>query len=153
MGRPLPDRGRLFPDRTLTPTGNHKILCSFCPQCIRKQSGAERASSTVVNVAGRYCAESAANLEKEQTLIEEALTDFNRRLHKGEMPELVFSISTAPVVDPLLLHEAARELEVRFAVLNAIVALIVGSRYFIGSHSVLRSFRCEALWSSAVVRY
>ena len=37
-----------------------------------------------------YCGESAANLEKEQTLIEEALTDFNRRLYKGEMPELVY---------------------------------------------------------------
>jgi hypothetical protein len=37
-----------------------------------------------------YCSESAANLEKEQTLIEEALTDFNRRLYKGEMPELVY---------------------------------------------------------------
>jgi hypothetical protein len=37
-----------------------------------------------------YCIESAANLENEQTLIEEALTDFNRRLNKGEMPELVY---------------------------------------------------------------
>jgi hypothetical protein len=37
-----------------------------------------------------YCSESAANLENEQTLIEEALTDFNRRLNKGEMPELVY---------------------------------------------------------------
>ena len=37
-----------------------------------------------------YCGESAANLENEQTLIEEALTDFNRRLNKGEMPELAY---------------------------------------------------------------
>src|ERR1700751_4021104 len=37
-----------------------------------------------------YCIESAANLENEQTLIEEALTDFNRRLNNGEMPELVY---------------------------------------------------------------
>jgi hypothetical protein len=37
-----------------------------------------------------YCVESTANLENEQTLIEEALTDFNRRLNKGEMPELVY---------------------------------------------------------------
>ena len=37
-----------------------------------------------------YCSESAANLENEQTLIEEALTDFNRRLNNGEMPELVY---------------------------------------------------------------
>src|SRR6516162_11532764 len=28
--------------------------------------------------------------QSEQTLIEEALTDFNRRLNKGEMPELVY---------------------------------------------------------------
>jgi hypothetical protein len=37
-----------------------------------------------------YCGESAANLENEQTLIEEALTDFNRRLYNGEMPELAY---------------------------------------------------------------
>src|SRR5260221_10396595 len=37
-----------------------------------------------------YCGESAANLANEQTLIEEALTDFNRRLFKGEMPELAY---------------------------------------------------------------
>ena len=37
-----------------------------------------------------YCIESAANLENEQTLIEEALTDFNRRLNNGEMPELEY---------------------------------------------------------------
>ena len=37
-----------------------------------------------------YCGESAANLADEQTLIEEALTDFNRRLFKGEMPELAY---------------------------------------------------------------
>ncbi len=37
-----------------------------------------------------YCGESAANLENERTLIEEALTDFNRRLYKGEMPELAY---------------------------------------------------------------
>jgi hypothetical protein len=37
-----------------------------------------------------YCVESAASLENEQTLIDEALTDFNRRLNKGEMPELVY---------------------------------------------------------------
>ena len=34
-----------------------------------------------------YCGESAANLENERTLIDEALTDFNRRLNNGEMPE------------------------------------------------------------------
>jgi hypothetical protein len=37
-----------------------------------------------------YCGESAANLENEKTLIEEATTDFNRRLNKGEMPELAY---------------------------------------------------------------
>jgi hypothetical protein len=37
-----------------------------------------------------YCGESAANLENERTLIEEATTDFNRRLNNGEMPELVY---------------------------------------------------------------
>jgi hypothetical protein len=37
-----------------------------------------------------YCLESAANLENERTLIEEALTDFNRRLNNGEMPELAY---------------------------------------------------------------
>lgn len=37
-----------------------------------------------------FCGESAANLENEQTLIEEALTDFNRRLNNGEMPELAY---------------------------------------------------------------
>jgi hypothetical protein len=37
-----------------------------------------------------YCGESSANLENEQTLIEEALTDFNRRLYKAEMPDLAF---------------------------------------------------------------
>jgi hypothetical protein len=37
-----------------------------------------------------YCGESSANLENEQKLIEEALTDFNRRLYKGEMPELAY---------------------------------------------------------------
>jgi hypothetical protein len=30
-----------------------------------------------------YCGESAANLENERTLIDEALTDFNRRLNNG----------------------------------------------------------------------
>jgi hypothetical protein len=37
-----------------------------------------------------YCGESAANLENEKTLIEEAITDFNRRLNNGEMPELAY---------------------------------------------------------------
>ena len=37
-----------------------------------------------------YCRESEANLENERTLIEEALTDFNRRLNNGEMPELAY---------------------------------------------------------------
>jgi hypothetical protein len=37
-----------------------------------------------------YCLESAANLGNERTLIEEALTDFNRRLNNGEMPELAY---------------------------------------------------------------
>ena len=35
------------------------------------------------------------------------------------------------VVDPLLLHEPAGEIEVGFTVLNAIIALIVGSRYLV----------------------
>ena len=37
-----------------------------------------------------YCGESAANLENEKTLIEEAITDFKRRLNNGEMPELAY---------------------------------------------------------------
>ena len=37
-----------------------------------------------------YCGESAANLENEKTLIEEAITDFNRRLNNGDMPELAY---------------------------------------------------------------
>ena len=37
-----------------------------------------------------YCGELAANLQNEQTSIEEAVTDFNRRLNNGEMPELVY---------------------------------------------------------------
>ena len=37
-----------------------------------------------------YCGESAANLKNEKTLIEEAITDFNRRLNNGEMPELAY---------------------------------------------------------------
>jgi hypothetical protein len=37
-----------------------------------------------------YCGESAANLENERKLIDEALTDFNRRLNNGEMPELAY---------------------------------------------------------------
>jgi hypothetical protein len=37
-----------------------------------------------------YCGESTANLENEKTLIEDAITDFNRRLNNGEMPELAY---------------------------------------------------------------
>jgi hypothetical protein len=37
-----------------------------------------------------YCGELAANLQNEQTSIEEAVTDFNRRLNNGEMPELAY---------------------------------------------------------------
>jgi len=37
-----------------------------------------------------YCGELAANLQNEQTSIELAVTDFNRRLNNGEMPELVY---------------------------------------------------------------
>jgi hypothetical protein len=37
-----------------------------------------------------YCGESAAKLENERTLIDEALTDSNRRLNNGEMPEPVY---------------------------------------------------------------
>jgi hypothetical protein len=37
-----------------------------------------------------YCGESMANLENEKTLIEEAITDFDRRLNNGEMPELAY---------------------------------------------------------------
>jgi hypothetical protein len=43
-----------------------------------------------------YCRESAVNLENEKTLMEEAITDFKRRLNSGEMPELVYvSISSS----------------------------------------------------------
>jgi hypothetical protein len=37
-----------------------------------------------------YCSESAANLENEKTLIEEAISDFNHRLNNGDMPELAY---------------------------------------------------------------
>jgi hypothetical protein len=47
----------------------------------RQQSGRREQLLTWLD---DYCGESAANLENEQTLIEEALTDFNRRLNKGE---------------------------------------------------------------------